>query len=162
MRYSNSGFGLGAAAVAALLAFGNAHASAQANVGVEGTFFIRGGTVVVGNGERVPNTNVLIEDGRILAIGNSVGAPAGATTIDATGQFVYAGMIDSYTPMGLTEIGRISTMQMSAEIGQFNPHLRAMVAINTGSVMLGVTRSNGVTSAITAPIMATVLGASRW
>ena len=151
MRYSKSGFGLGVAAVAALLVFGNARASAQANVGVEGTFFIRGGTVVVGNGERVPNTNVLIEDGRILAIGNSVGAPAGATTIDATGQFVYAGMIDSYTPMGLAEIGRISTMQMSAEIGQFNPHLRAMVAINTGSVMLGVTRSNGVTSAITAP-----------
>ena len=151
MRYSKSGFGLGVAAVAALLVFGNARASDQANVGVEGTFFIRGGTVVVGNGERVPNTNVLIEDGRILAIGNSVGAPAGATTIDATGQFVYAGMIDSYTPMGLAEIGRISTMQMSAEIGQFNPHLRAMVAINTGSVMLGVTRSNGVTSAITAP-----------
>lgn len=151
MRYSNSRFGLGAATVATLLAFGSAHASAQAKVGVEGTFLIRGGTVVVGTGERLEGTSVLIQDGRIAAIGSSVTAPDGATVIDATGQFVYAGMIDSYTPMGLTEIGRISTMQMSGELGQFNPHLRAMVAINTGSVMLGITRSNGVTSAITAP-----------
>ena len=151
MRYSNFRFGLGAATVAALLAFGSAHTSAQAKVGVEGTFLIRGGTVVVGTGERLEGTSVLIQDGRIAAIGSSVTAPDGATVIDATGQFVYAGMIDSYTPMGLTEIGRISTMQMSGELGQFNPHLRAMVAINTGSVMLGITRSNGVTSAITAP-----------
>ncbi|MCH7564797.1 MAG: amidohydrolase family protein [Gemmatimonadetes bacterium] len=151
MRYSNSRFGLGAATVAALLAFGSAHTSAQAKVGVEGTFLIRGGTVVVGTGERLEGTSVLIQDGRIAAIGSSVTAPDGATVIDATGQFVYAGMIDSYTPMGLAEIGRISTMQMSGELGQFNPHLRAMVAINTGSVMLGITRSNGVTSAITAP-----------
>ncbi len=151
MRHSTSRSGLGAATLATLLAFGNAHASAQANVGVEGTFLIRGGTVVVGTGERLEGANVLIQDGRIAAIGSAVSAPAGATIIDATGQFVYAGMIDSYTPMGLAEIGRISTMQMSGELGQFNPHLRAMVAINTGSEMLGITRSNGVTSVITAP-----------
>lgn len=151
MRHSNSRFGSGAAAVATLLAFGSAHASAQANVGVEGTFLLRGGTVVVGTGERLEGADVLIQDGRIAAVGGSVSAPAGATVIDATGQFVYAGMIDSYTPMGLAEIGRVSTMQMSGELGQFNPHLRAIVAINTGSEMLGITRSNGVTSAITAP-----------
>ena len=151
MRHSTSRFGLGAATAATLMAFGNAHASAQANVGVEGTFLIRGGTVVVGTGERLEGADVLIQDGRIAAIGSAVSAPPGATVIDATGQFVYAGMIDSYTPMGLAEIGRISTMQMSGELGQFNPHLRAIVAINTGSEMLGITRSNGVTSVITAP-----------
>lgn len=151
MRHSTSRSGLGAATLATLVAFGNAHASAQANVGVEGTFLIRGGTVVVGTGERLEGADVLIQDGRIAAIGSAVSAPPGATVIDATGQFVYAGMIDSYTPMGLAEIGRISTMQMSGELGQFNPHLRAIVAINTGSEMLGITRSNGVTSVITAP-----------
>lgn len=152
MRYSSRvRFGFGAVAVAALLASGATGLSAQAQVGVEGTFLIRGGTVVVGTGERIESTNVLIEDGRILAIGNLVGAPAGATTIDASGQFVYAGMIDSYTPIGLSEIGRIATMSMSSELGEFNPHMRAVVAINTGSEMIGITRSNGVTSAITAP-----------
>lgn len=137
-------------AAAALLALAPS-LSAQANVGTEGTFFIRGGTVVVGNGQRLEGANVLIQDGKIAGVGTSVSAPAGATTIDATGQFVYAGMIDSYTPIGLNEIGRISTMNMRSEVGEFNPHLRAIVAINTGSEMLGITRSNGVTSAITAP-----------
>ncbi len=125
--------------------------SAQSRVGTDGTFFIRGGTVVVGNGQRIVGANVLLQDGRIGAVGPSVSAPAGSTTIDASGQFVYAGMIDSYTPIGLNEIGGINTMNMRSEIGEYNPHMRAIVAINTGSEMLAITRSNGVTSAITAP-----------
>lgn len=124
---------------------------AQSSVGTEGTFFIHGGTVVVGNGQRIPGANVLVRDGRIAGVGPSVSAPAGSTMIDASGQFVYAGMIDSYTPIGLNEIGRVNTMNMRSELGEYNPHLRAIVAINTGSEMFGVTRSNGVTSAITAP-----------
>ncbi len=125
--------------------------SAQSFVGTEGTFFIHGGTVVVGNGQRIPGANVLVQDGRIAYVGTSVSAPAGSTRIDASGQFVYAGMIDSYTPIGLNEIGGINTMNMRSELGEYNPHMRAIVAINTGSEMLGIARSNGITSAITAP-----------
>ena len=134
----------------AMLAFVPA-LSAQSGVGTEGTFFIYGGTVVVGNGQRVVGANVLVQDGRIAGVGTSVSAPAGSTMIDASGQFVYAGMIDSYTPIGLNEIGGVNTMNMRSELGEYNPHMRAIVAINTGSEMLGITRSNGVTSAITAP-----------
>ena len=134
----------------AMLAFVPA-LSAQSGVGTEGTFFIYGGTVVVGNGQRIVGANVLVQDGRIAGVGTSVSAPAGSTMIDASGQFVYAGMIDSYTSIGLNEIGGINTMNMRSELGEYNPHMRAIVAVNTGSEMLGATRSNGVTSAITAP-----------
>ena len=140
------------ACVPAFAAFAFAPAlSAQSFVGTEGTFFIHGGTVVVGNGQRIPGANVLVQDGRIAGVGTSVSAPAGSTMIDASGQFVYAGMIDSYTPIGLNEIGGINTMNMRSELGEYNPHMRAIVAINTGSEMLGIARSNGITSAITAP-----------
>jgi len=125
--------------------------SAQSFVGTEGTFFIHSGTVVVGNGQVLPGANVLVQDGRIAGVGTAVFAPAGSTMIDASGEFVYAGMIDSYTPIGLNEIGGINTMNMRSELGEYNPHMRAIVAVNTGSEMFGVTRSNVVTNAITAP-----------
>jgi len=95
--------------------------------------------------------DVLIEDGRIAQIGGSIQAPAGATEIDATGQFVYAGMIESNAQLGLTEISGISQMNATSELGQFNPHIRALVALNIESVMFGIARSNGVLSAVTSP-----------
>ena len=124
--------------------------SAQAAPGEGGTWLIRGGTVVVGNGERIPNTNVLIVDGRISAIGANASA-ANAKIVEARGKFVYPGMIDTYTPIGLVEIGGVQTMTMRSELGEYNPHMRAVAALNVESEFLGVTRMNGVTSVITAP-----------
>jgi imidazolonepropionase-like amidohydrolase len=119
--------------------------------GVEGTYLIRGATVVTGTGQRIANGSVLIQDGRIAGVGTNVQAPANATVIDANGMFVYPGMIDSYTSMGLTEIGGINPMTMRSELGDYNPHMRAVVALNMDSEMLGITRANGVTNVITAP-----------
>lgn len=137
---------------AALLLFTlSAPAPAQVAVGDPGPFVIRGGTVVVGNGQRLENANVVIEDGRIAAVGPTVQAPSGATEVDARGRFVYPGIMNAHTPIGLSEIGSVATMNLSSELGDYNPHNRAIVAINVESEMLGVTRSNGVTHAITAP-----------
>lgn len=125
--------------------------TAQVAVGEAGPFVIRGGTVVVGNGQRMENASVVIQDGRIVAVGASVQAPAGATEIDARGKFLYPGLMDSSTPIGLAEIGSVATMNLTSELGDFNPHNRALVAINVESEMIGVTRSNGVTHVITQP-----------
>lgn len=133
-------------------------AAAQTTVGVEGTFLIRGGTVVVGTGERLANNDVLIQDGRIARIAPSISAPAGAVEIDATGRFVYAGMIESNAQVGLTEISGISQMNATSELGEFNPHIRALVALNIGSVMYGITRSTGVLSVVTSPTGGMVSG----
>jgi imidazolonepropionase-like amidohydrolase len=135
-----------------------APAAAQVGVGQEGTYLIRGATVVTGNGQRIPNGSVLIQAGKIAAVGASVQAPANATVIDANGMFVYPGMIDSYTAMGLAEIGGIATMNLRSELGQFNPHMRAVVAINMDSEMLGITRANGVTSVLTTPSSGIISG----
>jgi imidazolonepropionase-like amidohydrolase len=140
--------GLAAAAVAQL-SFAT-YVQAQAAPGEEGPWLIRGATVVTGTGERLANTNVVIRNGRIEAMGPNA-ALAGAKVIEAAGKFVYPGMIDTYTPIGLVEIGGVTTMTMRSEMGEFNPHMRAVVALNVESEFLGVTRANGVTSVITAP-----------
>ena len=62
-------------------------------------FVISGGTIIDGlGGEPVPNGALLIEDGKIAAVGNAneIHSPPDATTIDATGKIVMPGIIDSH------------------------------------------------------------------
>ena len=67
-----------------------------------GVYVIRGGTVVPVVGAQIPNGVVVIQNGKIQAVGANVTPPQGATVIDATGLFVYPGMIDAGTQLGLT------------------------------------------------------------
>lgn len=107
-------------------------------------------TIVPVVGARVRNGTVLIRDGRIAAAGTGVTVPSGATTIDGTGLFVYPGLIDSGTRLGLVEIGSVPGGQDTQELGQFNPHDAVLTAVNPHSTHIGITRANGVTTVITA------------
>src|SRR5471032_3633457 len=146
-----------ACAAAALLAATAARGVAQASAGEDGTFFIKGGTIVNPGGQRLVNTNILVRNNRIVEIGANASA-SDAKIIDATGKFVYPGMIDANTGMGLQEIGGVQTMTMRSEMGQFNPHIRALVGLNVESEILGVTRMNGVTTVVTSPSGGTISG----
>ena len=125
--------------------------TAQAGQGRAGSYVIRGGTVVTMTGQTLNNANVVIQDGKITAVGANAQAPAGATVIDASGKFVYPGMIDSQTDIGLSEIGSVAATQDVTELGTYNPHMKALIAVNPSSELIAVTRVNGVTAAITAP-----------
>lgn len=52
----------------------------------------------------IENGTVIMQGGKITAVGASVSIPANAQVIDATGMTVYPGLIDSETQLGLTEI----------------------------------------------------------
>jgi len=132
-------------------------AMAQASPGENGAYLIRGGTVISETGAKLPNMNILVRNGRIAQMGTNVTAND-AKVIDATGKFVYPGMIDANTGIGLQEIGGVQTMSMRSEMGQFNPHIRALVGLNVESEILGVTRMNGVTSVITSPTGGSISG----
>ncbi len=67
------------------------------------TLFIRGGTVV--NADRAFKADVITQDGKIIAVGENLTAPAGATTVDAGGQYVMPGGIDPHTHMQLPFMG---------------------------------------------------------
>ena len=123
-----------------------------------GTYVIRGGTVVPVVGARIPNGAVVISGGKIQAVGANVQAPQGATVIDATGLFVYPGMIDSGTELGLTEIGSVPGSTDTREIGDFNPQDVALTAVNAHSELIPVTRVNGVTTVVTSATGALMSG----
>ncbi|HST62441.1 MAG TPA: amidohydrolase [Longimicrobium sp.] len=61
---------------------------------------IRGGTVMTAAGQIIPNGQVLMVNGRIAAVGQTVDAPAGAVIVDATGKWVTPGVIDTHSHLG--------------------------------------------------------------
>ncbi len=65
------------------------------------TTLIRHATVLTGSGERIDGGDVLIEDGRIAAVGTSLTAPPGTVVIDASGRWVTPGLIDVHSHLGV-------------------------------------------------------------
>lgn len=66
------------------------------------TVLITGATLLTGTGERIDNGAVLMQDGRIAAVGaaDGVAAPDGVQTIDAQGKWVTPGIIDIHSHLG--------------------------------------------------------------
>jgi imidazolonepropionase-like amidohydrolase len=103
------------------------------------------------SGPVIERGTVVIRDGKIAALGANVSVPGGAQVINAQGLWVYPGMIDSNTTIGLTEIGQVAATNDMSEIGDFNPQLKAIVAINPESEIIPVTRVNGITTVVAMP-----------
>src|ERR1044072_8031227 len=69
--------------------------------GTATTTLIRGATVLTGTGTRLDNSDVLIANGKIAAVGPNRSAPAGARVIDANGRWVTPGLIDVHSHLGV-------------------------------------------------------------
>lgn len=72
-------------------------AEAQTRGGAAQNTLIRNATVLTVSHGTLPNTDVLIRNGKIAAIGKDLKAPEGARVIDATGKFVLPGIIDAHS-----------------------------------------------------------------
>jgi imidazolonepropionase-like amidohydrolase len=112
---------------------------------------IRGATIHPVTSARIDGSLLLIKGGLIAEIGPKIKAPKGIKTLDARGLHVYPGLIDSATAIGLHEITSVLESLDTAELGDFNPHLRAISSVNPASDHIPVTRANGLTAVITLP-----------
>ena len=65
------------------------------------TTVIRNATILTAAGPTIQGGSVLLQDGKIAAIGATVDAPADAVVIDGTGKFVTPGLIDTHSHLGL-------------------------------------------------------------
>lgn len=63
------------------------------------TTLIKGATVLTGTGERFDNADVLIEDGKIAAVGEGL-EHGSATIIEARGKWITPGIIDVHSHLG--------------------------------------------------------------
>ncbi len=108
----------------------------------------------------IENGTILFDKGLIIDLGTDVTIPPEAITIDLQGKHVYPGLIESYSRLGLTEIGAVKSTNDYNELGEINPNVRAEVSINPESEYFPVTRANGIAMAITLPASGIISGQS--
>jgi imidazolonepropionase-like amidohydrolase len=112
---------------------------------------IQGATIHTVTNGVIENGTILFNDGLITAVGANVDIPAGTRIVDGTGKHIYPGLIDAYTTVGISEIGAVGVSNDVNELGDFNPNVRADVAVNAESRHIGTSRSAGVLVAFSTP-----------
>jgi imidazolonepropionase-like amidohydrolase len=113
---------------------------------------IRGGKLLTVTHGVIENGTVIVEDGKIKAVGANVSIPPGAKVIDATGEVVMPGIIDAGDQIGLVEIPEEKTTDDSTEYNDpIHPELRVLDALNPGSESIRVTRAEGITNSVSTP-----------
>lgn len=143
------------ALIASVLALTASHALAQ-------DILIRGATVYTSTANgTLTNTDVLIRDGKIHSVGTGLSAD-NATTIDAKGRALTPGMFAGLTTIGIQEVTQEPTTD-DASIGlgapayemQWRPEFDVSAAYNGRSVLVPVTRIEGMTWTVLNPGVAT-------
>ena len=127
------------------------------------TVAIEGGTVYTAAGAPIPGGTVLIQNGRIAAVGTNVAVPAGARRIDARGKWVTPGLFESGTAMGLTEVSQIqetNDFRLSEPQGgdQVAAAFNVADGINPRSMVIPVTRIAGITTVVSRPTGGLIAG----
>ena len=113
---------------------------------------LRGATIHTVTNGTITNGTIVFDRGKIAAIGGpEVATPTGAKVVDVSGKHIYPGLIDAYSTVGITEIGAVDVSNDINEIGDFNPNVRAEVAVNAESRHIGTTRSAGVLVTFSTP-----------
>lgn len=123
-------------------------------------YAIVGATIHPVSGPVIEEGTVLLEGGKIKAVGKQVPIPRDALTkvIDGKGLHVYPGFIDGGTSMGLQEISGIGQMVDTGELGGYQPDLIAATAIQPQSEHFPVARGGGVLTTLTRPTGGTISG----
>ncbi len=122
---------------------------------------IKNGYIKTMNGENFDNGQIIIEEGKIKAIGKNLEIPEGAEIIDAEGYLVTPGLIDGHCHIGMWEEGiGFEGEDGNEDVEPITPQLRAIDAINPMDQGFQDAIEGGVTTAVTGPGSANVIGGS--
>ena len=112
-------------------------------------FTITNATVATGDGsDPIENATVVVRNGRVVAAGSGVSAPAGGEVIDGTGKWVTPGLFSSVTDLGLSDVDGVrESNDGAAGNSPFSAALDASTALNPNSQDVLVARADGITRA---------------
>jgi imidazolonepropionase-like amidohydrolase len=100
----------------------------------------------------VPDATILIDDGRIVSVTTNGAVPSDARVIDAKGQPVTPGIVNSATQLGLIEVSSAAgTRDQSSEAHGIGPGFDVSMGLNPNSALVALARADGVTGALSYP-----------
>ena len=117
---------------------------------------IANGTIHTGRGTVLENTDILIEDGKIVKIGKDLKSQAEGF-IDASGKVILPGFIDAMSELGIAL--RRGEVRDNDEVSDpLTPHLKALYAYNGEWVVTQAPYTYGITALAASPSNSNVLG----
>jgi imidazolonepropionase-like amidohydrolase len=120
---------------------------------------ITGGYVVPVAGEPIEGGTVLIQDGKIVAVGAGVEVPDGVPVVDAAGGWVLPGFVEAHGHLGVFEEGEGWAGQDTNEMTDPNgARLRALDGLNAADQGFADALAGGVTTAVVKPGSGNVIG----
>lgn len=142
-------------AAAATLAFASPAAAQD--------FAITNATVATGDGSGpIENATVVVQGGKVVAVGANVPVPAGVPVSDGTGTWITPGIFATVTALGLWDVGAVGeSNDTAARNSPFSAALDAAPAINSKSQHILVSRAGGITRAAVAPDAASSIFAGQ-
>lgn len=111
---------------------------------------LKGGTVLTITNGVIENGTVIIQKGKITAIGQNIPIPHGIKIIDVTGKYVLPGLVDSHSHIALTDINE-ATDPVTPQVWMWD-------ALETEAPAILHTLAGGVTTLKTMHGSANVIG----
>lgn len=120
---------------------------------------IRNAKVLTMAGPDMECGDILIDGGKIAAVGAGLSAPADAEVVDAKGLWALPGFIDAHCHLGMWEDGMgFEGADGNEATDPVTPHLRAIDGMNPVDPCFREAREAGVTTACVGPGSANVIG----
>jgi imidazolonepropionase-like amidohydrolase len=129
------------ATIVSLLVFTITSSPAQNAAASSNELVIKNAALLTVTHGKIQNGSVYVKDGKIVAFGASVNAPASATVIDAGGKYVTPGIIDSHSHMALRDDVNEATSPVV-------PQMRMIDAFDYTDKAIYRALAGGVTSAL--------------
>jgi imidazolonepropionase-like amidohydrolase len=108
---------------------------------------VRGARIYPVTAPVIPRGNLVVRDGRIVAVGPDVPIPSGARVIEGEGLTVMPGLVESHSHMGLKQLWIPTTGSNNNELSKpINAEVRAIDGLNTNDAAFPIALAGGVTT----------------
>jgi imidazolonepropionase-like amidohydrolase len=140
---------LSALTLALLVSFSTVSAQTQVAVRAKKIYTVSGGVL--------ENAVILIENGKIVRVGDNVDVPAGAEILEAN--VVIPGLVDMHTHVGVYSLPNVDENSDGNEMTDpITPQVRALDSFNFDDPALAAGRAGGVTTVISRPGSGNIIG----
>jgi imidazolonepropionase-like amidohydrolase len=123
-----------------------------------------GATLHTGTGEVITDGTLVVSGGKIVSVGKTAGPLASAPIVNVKGMVLTPGLVDALTSVGLVEVDLEESTRDDHQNGAdlLRAGFRAADGYNPASVVIGVTRAEGLTSVGVIPTGGLIAGQSAW
>jgi len=121
---------------------------------------IKNGKLITITDGIIENGTVLIDDGKIVAVGKDINIPNDADIIDATGKWITPGFIDAHSHISVESmphaLGELSDLNETTS--PITPQIRSIDALYPEDIAIHTARRSGITASHTLPGSANICG----